>query len=243
MHDECSEIGCKEEVRISTVKKSDNGWAEAAFLEGNTILHSTKNETNRKDHKEGSDTRYRFQRSQNPEQTTSPEANYSGQTRSLAGTKNATQERVDWLEKNARNIARAEGELDWKKKMNDMARLAKERGVNRKLTNATKGTRQSLDRIEVPKYEWFYSQMTKELYHYDSGVFEAYAAQTPQVGLQPTHPVSFYTHHHLKVLPEDATRASVQQNNNEIRLMALYLPCKLWTEVTEPNQIESIILA
>ena len=30
--------------------------------------------------------------------------------------KNATQEQVDWLEKNARNIARAEGELDWKKK-------------------------------------------------------------------------------------------------------------------------------
>ena len=67
--------------------------------------------------------------------------------------------------------------------MNDMARLAKERGVNRKLTNATKGTRQSLDQIEVPKYEWFYSQMTKELYHFDSGVFEAYAAHTPPFGL------------------------------------------------------------
>ena len=90
---------------------------------------------------------------------------------------------MDWLEKNARNIARAEGELDWKKNMNDMARLAKERGVNRKLMNATKGTHQSLDRVKIPKYEWFYSQMTKELYHYDSCVFEAYATHTTQVGL------------------------------------------------------------
>ena len=30
--------------------------------------------------------------------------------------KNVTQERVDWIEKNARNIVQAERELDWKKK-------------------------------------------------------------------------------------------------------------------------------
>ena len=59
--------------------------------------------------------------------------------------------------------------------------------------------------------------MTKELYHYDSGVFEAYAAKTPQFGLQPTHPMSVYTHHHLKVLPEDSICASVQQTDNESR--------------------------
>jgi len=85
--------------------------------------------------------------------------------------------------------------------------------------------------------------MTKESYHYDSVIFEVYAAQMPQVDLQPTHPTSFYTHHHLKVLPEDAICASVQQTNDENRLMALFLPCKLWIEVIEPKQIKSIILA
>ena len=55
--------------------------------------------------------------------------------------------------------------------------------------------------------------MTKELYHYDSGVFEAYTAMTPQVGFQPTQPTSFYTQHHLKVLPDDAIRASVEQSS------------------------------
>ena len=105
--------------------------------------------------------------------------------------KNAMQERADWLENNARDIARAEGELNWKKTMDDISKLAKERGVKRKTTCAIKGTQRILDRIEVPKYDWFYSSTTKEITHYDEGVFEAYAARTPQSGLCPTHPVSF----------------------------------------------------
>jgi len=95
----------------------------------------------------------------------------------MASSEESTQERVEWLEKNAHNIARAEGEVDWKKKMDTMAKLVKERGVNRKMTCAIKGAQHSLDRIEVPKFEWFYSKTTKELYGYDSEVFEAYAAK------------------------------------------------------------------
>ena len=68
--------------------------------------------------------------------------------------KNTTHNRVCWLEKNAQDIARAKGELDWQKNMKEMDGLAKERGVNRKMTSALKGSRQSLDRIEVPQYEW-----------------------------------------------------------------------------------------
>ena len=41
--------------------------------------------------------------------------------------------------------------------MKEMARLAKDRDVNRKMTLALKGSRQSLDRIEVPQYEWYYT--------------------------------------------------------------------------------------
>ena len=70
--------------------------------------------------------------------------------------KNATQERVEGLESNAYNIARAAGELDWKKKVNIMVKLAKERGVNRKMSCAIKGTQQSLDQVEMPRFDCFY---------------------------------------------------------------------------------------
>ena len=40
------------------IKKSDNGWAEATVLEGNTIVNSMENETDGKDREEGSDTQY-----------------------------------------------------------------------------------------------------------------------------------------------------------------------------------------
>ena len=53
-------------------------------------------------------------------------------------------------------------------------------------------------------YEWYYPHTQKELYQYMDGVFEAHAAYTPQEALQPPHPVRFWTHHHLKVLPDDA---------------------------------------
>jgi len=61
--------------------------------------------------------------------------------------------------------------------MNKIARLVKERGVNRKVMSAIKGTRICLVYVELPQYEWFYFNMTKGLYHYDLGIFEAYAAK------------------------------------------------------------------
>ena len=64
--------------------------------------------------------------------------------------KNATAKRIEWLESNAQDIARAAGEIDWEKKMKQMARIARERGVNRKMNSAVKGPRSGLDRIEIP---------------------------------------------------------------------------------------------
>ena len=75
--------------------------------------------------------------------------------------KEAAAKRIEWLEQNAQHIARAAGEVDWRKKMEEMKRRAQLHAVNRKLTNAIKGTRGSLDRVEIPKYEWFYSDTTK----------------------------------------------------------------------------------
>ena len=76
----------------------------------------------------------------------------------------ATEKRIEWLEKNAQDIARASGEPDWVKIMKEMARLARERGVNRRMTAAIKGSRAGLDRIEIPDHEWYYSVKTKEIY-------------------------------------------------------------------------------
>ena len=97
--------------------------------------------------------------------------------------------------------------------MKNMAALAHEYGVNRKMTNAIKGYRRSLDRVEVPLYTWHYSDSAKEIYRYDKGVFEAHAAYTPKAALQPTHPTKFYLHHHLKVPPDDTVRADVNMED------------------------------
>ena len=122
--------------------------------------------------------------------------------------------------------------------MKDMARLAHKRGVNRKLTNATKGVRTGLNRIEVPIFEWYYSEETREIYRYDSGVFEAYAPYTPQTALRPTHPTIFYNHHHLKVIPNDAVRAEVERDDDHLRLKRKYPPSTIWREEINAKEIE-----
>jgi len=156
--------------------------------------------------------------------------------------KQANANRVEWLEKNAQDIARAAGELDWRKKMKDMQRNAVERAVNRKLSMAIKGSHRGLDWIEVPRYDWYYSHSTKEVYHFDNGVFEAHAPYTPQIGLQPPSPTIFYSHHHLKVLPNDAVRAEVHPDGDYLALSLVYLPSPLWREVNDPKEIESTII-
>jgi len=59
--------------------------------------------------------------------------------------------------------------VDWQKNKKEMARLAKERGVNRKVTSALKGSWQSLGIIDTPKFDWHYSATKAELYNYDKG--------------------------------------------------------------------------
>ena len=83
-------------------------------------------------------------------------------------------------------------------------RPAKERVVNRKMASVLKGSGHSLDRIEVPKFEWYYLAVKAELYHHDKGMFESYTAYSSQFGIKPTNPTKLFTHHHLKVLPEEA---------------------------------------
>ena len=156
--------------------------------------------------------------------------------------KEATQNRVEWLEHNAQNIARAAGEVDWKKKMDDMIRYTAERGLHRRMTQTLKGSRQGLDKIEVPIFKWFHSSKTNEIYRYDQGVFEAYAPYTPQPLLHPTNSSLFYTHHHLKALPDDATPASVQKDGPYYRLVKKLPQTNIWREVSDAREIERLII-
>jgi len=87
------------------------------------------------------------------------------------------------------------------------------------MTSALKGSRESLNRIEVSKFDWYYSADKAELYHYDKGVYKLYAAYLPQVGIKPTSPTKFFTHHNLKVLLEEAVYAEVWIDNDYIYLV------------------------
>lgn len=109
------------------------------------------------------------------------------------------------------------------------------------MTNAIKGFNQGLDRIEIPKFKWFYSHEAKEVYHFDRGVFEAYAAKRPQAALQPTNPTQFHTHHHLKVLPNDAVVATVQVSDVHILLTGVCESCNIWKEITNSKEISKLI--
>ena len=124
-----------------------------------------------------------------------------------------------------------------RKNMKDMQRLAEERSTNHNMISAINGSRRGLDRIEVPMYTRFYSARAYEIYYYDQGVSEAHAAHAPQPGLIPTTPKSFYTHHHLKVPPDDTICADGSAGKESITLDKVYPPCKIWREVTELRKL------
>ena len=154
----------------------------------------------------------------------------------------ASEKRQEWLERIAEDVARAAGVPDWRKHLEKMLQDEKERETNRKLTAIIKGPHQSLNWIEVPEGTWFYSRTNKELYHYDRGVFEAHAAWSPQPGLIPDCPWKFYGHHHLKVPHDDIVLAQVSIENEFIILRAVHQPSQIWRTVTDPKEIERLLL-
>jgi hypothetical protein len=154
----------------------------------------------------------------------------------------ASELRQEWIERNTQDIAKAAGEPDWKSHMENMMKEERERETNRKLTVITRGIHQSLDWIEIPTGQWYYSHEKKEIYKYDCGVFESYAAYSPSPTLIPTHPTKFYTHHHLKVPRKDIVEALVEVKEDFIHLMAVYCPGPIWKTVTDAQEIERLII-
>eukprot|EP00956_Cyclotella_meneghiniana_P016019 scaffold25072_cov68-Cyclotella_meneghiniana.AAC.2 len=155
----------------------------------------------------------------------------------------ADEERVQWTEENYQDIARARGELDWKSNMEKMLRETKQRAIEKKLTVLTKGSRRSLDWIEIPIGQWFYSHTNKEIYKYDRGVFECYAAKSPSPSLIPDAPWRFYKHHHLKVPHDDMVLALlVREEEDQLVLEAVYRPSMIWRTVNDTREIEMVLL-
>jgi hypothetical protein len=117
--------------------------------------------------------------------------------------KTSKEARMEWLNKIAQDQAQAENIPNWETKIKQMLKEAQERSINKKLTTATKGAYHSLNTIQIPTHEWFYSEEQNELYQYKQGNFKAH----PPISEGTTH--TFKTHHTLKVLPPDAILITV----------------------------------
>lgn len=112
----------------------------------------------------------------------------------------------------------------------------KQSAMNRKLTAITKGRRGALNMIQVPTHDWFYSETSRELYRYHSGVFEAYPAATESL---------FFTHHTRKVLPSGVQAVEVIHDlSGKYWMIATFLPMPkpLWRDITSAEEIEKELL-
>lgn len=144
--------------------------------------------------------------------------------------------RAEWLATEARSRAQAAGDPDWEGRLKNMQRQSQRTAVNRKLTAITKGTRGALTMIQTPNHDWFHSEATAELYHYNKGVFDAY----PQA-----HENRFYLHHTRRVLPDKVLAVTVEKDLTEKYWMIttiIPLPSPLWQDITQPERIEQCLL-
>ena len=117
-----------------------------------------------------------------------------------------------------------------------MKRTVQTNALNRKLTAIFKGARGVLDRVQVPIHDWFFSPGLNELYHYDSGVFEAYPACDND---------TFHTHHTIKILPNDAELVTVDQSPPHNRWTItgrLTHPPQLWRDLDTQEEIEQHLI-
>lgn len=152
------------------------------------------------------------------------------------------EERLRYLETVAQMRATIEG-TSTEEMLENMKQAVKMSILNRKLTTITKGVQHQLDRIEVPRHEWYYSPKTQELAHYSRGVFETHAKMEEQPSGDHSHPILFYPHHSLKVLEEtESTPAEVEVTATEIKLLKIHPKESIWQSITEPKEIERLLM-
>ena len=121
-------------------------------------------------------------------------------TGTLGSKKVAPESRNAWLEGKAMMRAEAAGEKDWAKRVKKMSEALVSSQSNRKLTVIAKGAMKTLEKIEVPNHDWFYSYSVDVLFHYDNGSFEAHLTDGDG---------RFFAHHSLRVPPEDMIKVKV----------------------------------
>ncbi|KAL7430492.1 hypothetical protein ACHAXH_001865 [Discostella pseudostelligera] len=117
-----------------------------------------------------------------------------------------------------------------------MRRTVKTNAINRKLTAIVKGPRGVLDRIQIPTHDWFFSPKLNELYHYDSGVFEAYPAFDD---------TTFHTYHTIKILPDDVQLVDVEcipPHNRWTILRTLPHATTFWRDIKSQDKLEAHLL-
>ncbi|KAL7505232.1 hypothetical protein ACHAXN_004474 [Cyclotella atomus] len=117
----------------------------------------------------------------------------------------------------------------------EMKQTTEEAMVNKRLTSILKGSHERLTMIQVPTYDWFYSEKSNELFHYSEGVFECY----------PSRPDgTFFPHPTLKVLEGDAVRVNVALLPNEQGYsITNKLPeANFWRDVTDQKELEELLL-
>jgi hypothetical protein len=143
--------------------------------------------------------------------------------------------RYEWLEKTAQDRAQAVGDPDWEKKLAHMKRTALENATNRKLSFLTKGQKGSLDQIQIPTSTWYLSPTKAEIYHYNSGVFEAYPEAEPG---------AYHPYHTIKVPSSDAVRIDVSYDAER----QFWIPTLItdepmtWEDVVQQDALESALL-
>lgn len=150
--------------------------------------------------------------------------------------KNCASLREEFLELEARKRATAAGDKDWQARVRQMKRKIKTTAMNRKLTAITKGPQGALKMIQVPTHDWFYSELSNELFHYHKGVFEAFPAADINL---------FHSHHTRKVLPPEAQAVQVGRNDTGTHWIITNIipnPTNLWCEITNTEEIEAELL-
>jgi hypothetical protein len=107
--------------------------------------------------------------------------------------------------------------------------------VNKRLTVVLTGSHEQLTMIQVPTRDWFFSEKSNELFHYTDGVFECY----------PRRPNgTFFPHHTLKVLEQDAIRVNVEElsDNRGFRITDELPTAHFWRDVNDQQELEDFLL-
>ncbi|KAL7504284.1 hypothetical protein ACHAXN_004116, partial [Cyclotella atomus] len=119
--------------------------------------------------------------------------------------------------------------------MMEMKRINEDQMVNKRLSVVLKGSHERLTMIQVPTHDWFFSEKSNELFHYTDGVFECY----------PRRPDgTFFPHHTLKVLEQDAIRAKVTElpNDHGFSITEKLPPAHFWRDVNDQQELEDLLL-